>query len=179
MQPNLPPRNPMPSAFADAAPRTIVRLMFGKVPVTVSYVFGTMLPRYQGGMDITAKPQGCTGCLWAQVYQRTGDGVTPPTRDGAGYGPLYGTFPPFPEDYFWDSPSIGRGGVGTFTGTAILGVTDRKQQTFASLGSMIYGFGVDKSGDVRMTIAPRLTTRHEFTAAIDLLKRSSAGWTVR
>ena len=113
MPPNLLPRSPLPSAFADDVPRTVVRLMFGKVPVMVSYTYGTMLPRFQGGVDIIAQPQGCTDCMWAQVYQRTGSVVAGWTKDGDESGPMYNRYPMHLQNYFEDRPAINAGNHGT------------------------------------------------------------------
>ena len=71
------------------------------------------------------------------------------------------------------------GQAGTFSGTAVLGSTDLPRQTFQSVGAMIYGFGVDKGGTVRLTIPPRVATRHEKDAAIRVLQQVSPGWKVQ
>ena len=41
----------------------------------ITYKFGAIFSNYQGGMEITADPQNCGSCTWAQVVSRTGTGA--------------------------------------------------------------------------------------------------------
>jgi hypothetical protein len=132
---------------------------------------------YEGGADITATPKGCDGCLWAQVYQRSGTSAIGSTKDGDGIGPLYGQ-EGGPANQFKDRPASWNGSVGSFTGTAILGQTSINNKTFTAVGAMTYSYHVDGKGGVTMPIAPRLATAGEFRQAMQVLQSHSTDWQI-
>ena len=166
------------SAPAPAGSDPTKRLNFSGVPVTVDYSYGPMPNSpYEGGVDITATPSGCNGCQWSQVYQRTGTGATPPTKDGPGVGPLYGQ-EGGPANQFKDRPASGNGSVGTFTGVAILGNTNIQNKTFGAIGAMTYSYSVNGNGGVAMPITPRLATASEMRMAISVLQANSPDWQI-
>jgi RHS repeat-associated protein len=154
-----------------------VTLSFGNTSVTVTYQTGTDSTG-RSGVDITATPtSGCDGCLWAQVVSRTGAGAEAPRKDGAGVGPLYGP-EPATLDKFEDSPRNGKGEVGTFTATAILGNTNTGNKTFSVVGGMTYSYHVDGEGRVTMPTAPRAATQTEVRSAVGVLQKSSPDWKI-
>jgi hypothetical protein len=104
-----------------------VTLNIGGKKVTVAYSYGKIFSNYGGGVDITATPQNCSGCAWAQVYSR-GSGAK---KDGDGIGPLYGD-----EggglSVFYDTPASSS--PGRFTATTILGTKDISGKSFTAIG---------------------------------------------
>ncbi len=78
---------------------------------------------------------------------------------------------------FYDEPSTPKGESGTFMAVTTLGVADQKSKTFEVLGSMTWGYKIDKGGNVT-TMGPRVATRGEQAGSIAVLKRDSPGWAI-
>jgi RHS repeat-associated protein len=149
---------------------TTVTLNIGGQKVTVAYSYGKIFSNYGGGVDITATPQNCSGCAWAQVYSR-GSGAK---KDGDGIGPLYGD-----EgrglSVFYDTPASSS--PGRFTATTILGTTDISGKSFTAIGGFTYGYSINANGGVTM-MAPSVATRNQMSGAIQVLQNNSPDWTI-
>jgi RHS repeat-associated protein len=149
---------------------TTVTLNIGGKKVTVAYSYGKIFSNYGGGVDITATPQNCSGCAWAQVYSR-GSGAK---KDGDGIGPLYGD-----EgrglSVFYDTPASSS--PGRFTATTILGTTDISGKSFTAIGGFTYGYSINANGGVTM-MAPSVATRSQMSGAIQVLQNNSPDWTI-
>ena len=147
-----------------------VTLNIGGQKVTVAYSYGNIFSNYVGGVDITATPQNCSGCAWAQVYSR-GSGSN---KDGDGIGPLYGD-----EgrglSVFYDTPASS--GPGSFTATTILGTTSISGKSFTAIGGFTYGYSVNANGGVTM-MAPSVATPRQMSGAIQVLQNNSPDWTI-
>ena len=147
-----------------------VTLNIGGKKVTVAYSYGKIFSNYIGGVDITATPQNCSGCAWAQVYSR-GSGAN---KDGDGVGPLYGD-----EgrglSVFYDTPASST--PGSFTATTILGSTDISGKSFTAIGGFTYGYSVTANGGVTM-MAPSVATPRQMSGAIQVLQNNSPDWTI-
>jgi hypothetical protein len=135
----------------------------------------------QKGAVIDANPQGgCDNCRWAQTVSKTGEDAheTRTDRD-----PELGTQPLYPTGVhagndpanFSDKPRST--GPGTFTAVTTLGVADKANKTFKVIGSITWGYKIDKNGSVS-GIAPGVATRAEQTASIAVLRRESPSWTI-
>ena len=147
-----------------------VTLNIGGKKVTVAYSYGNIFSNYGGGVDITATPQNCSGCAWAQVYSR-GSGAK---KDGDGIGPLYGD-----EggglSVFYDTPASSS--PGKFTATTILGATNISGKSFTAIGGFTYGYSMNANGGVTM-MAPRVATPQQMSGAIQVLQNNSPDWTI-
>ncbi|MFZ0747373.1 MAG: RHS repeat-associated core domain-containing protein [Terracidiphilus sp.] len=164
------------SASKGGTPVTLT-LNLGGVKVKVTYTFGSIFSNYLGGMQITADPQNCDGCTWAQVFSRTGAGATSLTQDGAGIGPLYGQENPNVPSEFYDTPA--NTAAGTFNATALVGAANIGGKSFSATGAMTYGYSINGSGCVTMTTAPRVATPREMNRAIQLLQSNSPAWQIQ
>jgi hypothetical protein len=147
-----------------------VTLNIGGKKVTVAYSYGKIFSNYGGGVDITATPQNCSGCAWAQVYSR-GSGAK---KDGDGIGPLYGD-----EggglSVFYDTPASSS--PGRFTATTILGTKDISGKSFTAIGGFTYGYSINANGGVTM-MAPSVATPQQMGGAIQVLQNNSPDWTI-
>jgi hypothetical protein len=147
-----------------------VTLNIGGKKVTVAYSYGKIFSNYGGGVDITATPENCSGCAWAQVYSR-GSGAK---KDGGGIGPLYGD-----EgrglSVFYDTPASSS--PGSFTATTILGTTDISGKSFSAIGGFTYGYSINGNGGVTMT-APSVASRQQMSGAIQVLQNNSPDWSI-
>ena len=148
-----------------------------KVDVSISAIETSAGNR---GVEMQANPQGCGDCRWAQTTTRTGTDAHAATTDRAdtrivGVQPLYPTTERM--NGFYDQPSTQKGGSGTFRATTTLGIADQKNKTFKVLGSMTWGYNLDKKGNVTV-IAPRAATGGEQTRSINVLRRDSPLWTI-
>jgi hypothetical protein len=74
-----------------------------------------------------------------------------------------------------DSPRSS--GAGTFTAVSTIGVADVGNKTFKPIGSITWGYTIDKGGNVS-AIAPRVSTQKEHAASIAVLRRESPGWRI-
>jgi RHS repeat-associated protein len=157
------------------APVTLT-LNLGGVKVKVTYTFGSIFSNYLGGMQITADPQNCVNCTWAQVFSRTGAGATPLTQDGTGIGLLYGQENPIVPSEFYDTPA--NTAAGTFNATALVGAANIGGKSFSATGAMTYGYSINRSGCVKMTTAPRVASPREMNRAIQLLQSNSPTWQI-
>jgi len=165
----------MPSQGGTTATLT---LNLGGVKTNVTYTFGNIFSNYLGGMEITADPQNCGSCTWAQVVSRTGAGAQGLTQDGTGVGPLYGQENPNVANEFYDTPA-NTAGPGTFKATALVGTANIGGKSFSAAGAMTYGYSINANGGVRMTIAPRVATPSEMKGTIQLLQSNSPNWQIQ
>ena len=152
---------------------TTLNLGGRKVDVTFSAIETNTGNR---GVTIDAKPQGCGDCRWAQTTTKTGEhGHGPRTDRELPSQPLYPTTERM--NGFHDEPSTPKGESGTFTAVTTLGVADQETKTFEVLGSMTWGYKIDKGGNVA-PMGPRVATRGEQAGSVAVLKRDSPGWTI-
>jgi RHS repeat-associated protein len=155
-----------------------VTLNLGGTSVKVDYTYGPMnSPIYQGGVDITATPSGCSGCSWGQVIGREGDQSQPVHKDGKEIGPLYGQ-EGGPANQLKDRPASFNGVSQTVTATSVLGGVSG--HTFSPKGAMTWGYSINGKGGVSM-IGPRVATPGEYKNAVTILRNASAGtgWQVQ
>ena len=155
-----------------------VTLILGGIVVDVKYTFGAIFTNYQGGMEITATANSCAGCAWAQVYQRTGSDTDGPKKDGEDIGPLYGD-EGGGYNQFYDTPASSPGAVDTFSAVAILARANVTSKSFTAIGAMTYAYSIDGHGGVTMATAPRVSTTHERSKAIQVLQNHSPDWQIR
>jgi RHS repeat-associated protein len=164
-----------PQQAQETPPPTTLNLGGTKVDVTLSAAETELGGK---GAVIEANPQDCGDCRWAQTVTRTGTApLATQTDRQAQFGaqPLYP--PTEPMNQFWDFPSTHKGGSATLTAVTTLGVADANSKTFKVLGSMTWGYKVDKSGNIT-TMGPRVATRAEQARSIAVLKRDSPTWTI-
>jgi hypothetical protein len=135
----------------------------------------------QKGVEIDANPQGpCDNCRWAQTVSKTGAEAHGPRTDRQaqqGPQPLYPTGVHAGSDAanLSDRPRSSR--PGTLTAVSTLGVADQVNKTFKVIGSIAWGYKIDKDGNVS-GMAPRLATKAEQARSIAVLKRESPTWTI-
>jgi hypothetical protein len=135
----------------------------------------------QKGVEIDANPQGtCDNCRWAQTVSKTGAEAHGPRTDRQaqqGPQPLYPTGVHAGNDAanLSDRPRSSR--PGTLTAVSTLGVADQVNKTFKVIGSITWGYQIDKDGNVS-GMAPRLATKAEQARSIAILKRESPAWTI-
>jgi hypothetical protein len=157
----------------------LTTLTLGGVKVDVT-LFAAEFSDGTKGAVIEAYPQGCGDCRWAQTTSRTGQDAHAARTDreaGSGAQPLY-PGQPAPHNLvngFADAPSSHK--AGTFTAVTTLGVADRNSKTFKVLGSMTWGFKIDKNGKVTGA-SPRAATRAEQARSLAVLRHESPTWTI-
>jgi hypothetical protein len=66
---------------------------------------------------------------------------------------------------------------GTFTAVTTLGVAGKANKTFKIIGSIAWGYKIDKKGNV-LGMAPRVATKAEQERSIAVLRRESPAWTI-
>lgn len=69
-------------------------------------------------------------------------------------------------------------GPGTFKATAVLGTANIPGKKFSARCAMIYEYGINKGGHVRMLITPRVATPDEMYRAIHVLRTNSPDWDI-
>jgi RHS repeat-associated protein len=151
-------------------------LNLGGVIVDVTYQYGAA-PPYEAGVDITATPENCNSCMWAQTVTRTGDGAMAQSKDGQGVGPLYGE-EAGPPNQFNDLPASGQGAVGTFTAVTLVGQANISAQSFAVQGAMTYGYSTNGTNGGITMIPPSVATSQQINSAIQVLRNSSPSWNI-
>jgi hypothetical protein len=137
----------------------------------------------QKGVVIDANPQGaCDDCRWAQTVLKTGEGAHGSRTDRESHAssktqPLYPTGVHKGNDAANLSDEPRSSGPGTFTAVSTLGVVDQANKTFRAIGSISWGYRIDKRGNVS-GVAPRVATRAEQEHSIVVLRRESPAWTI-
>jgi RHS repeat-associated protein len=153
--------------------KTTLTLGGTKVDVTLS---AAQTEAGGNGVVIEANPQGCADCRWAQTVTRTGTAPLATQTDRALPNQPLSPSGDRPNQ-LWDFPSTQKGGSATFTAVSTLGVADQVNKSFKVLGSMTWGYKVDKSGNITV-IGPRAATRVEQARSTAVLKRDSPTWTI-
>jgi RHS repeat-associated protein len=165
------------SGLGNVTPYT---LTLGGVPVSVQ--FAAVQGGGVSGVQVTATPQGCSMCSWAQVVTRTGDipdNGGQPFTDNQGGIPGSPIYPPndYPTSTFNDFPNNSLGYSSTFTAVTVLGIADTNN-TFSALGSFTYSYSVTSQNNLTAS-SPKPTTFSQQTSAIQVLASQNPGWAIQ
>jgi len=136
--------------------------------------------RWGYGAEIEARPENCDACRWAQVFTRTGAYAGGPRTDREpGYtGPLYLSDRTFYDRPFTPVDQNRKFQAGTFSAVTFLGNVDFSGKKFQSIGAFSWGYGMNSSGKMSVSV-PTGTTSAQRAAAVKVLQGGSPSWTIK